>query len=245
MNYNLIKNITELNANYEKKLALFKDKDNIYNFFIFNYNEYYVKFLTFCLKDLKKELFVSKNIEPYTDLILPLFKTPILKKITEPYYDNNALLQLYSQVTKDVNTLLVSYQKLPNHLKSNYIQQYIKSKEDLYNILSSKNLKLLIETISKIKSPKIQYFLINHNLNIRNSLLKYFESLSDIEKLEIIALYFHYPATISPQDYLNQWIGDSFVHLKFVQKILGDFYDTAKIFISHKNKINQSISSHY
>lgn len=237
----IVFNIKKLNEEYNNLLLNF-NSDNLYDKYLFDNENYYRPFIENILPSIRKELWNEKStakfdiyIQEVLEVHRPMFTSKLLKK-----NENNSdfLIKLSEDITADFNKLLISYKKMDESLKINFMNQFIKNKKNAFNLMVENDIDLFIKTVANLKNPKLQYYLINKiDESTTVKINTYIKNLTLHEKKQIADLCFFYPESIPPKEYINYWIGDASINIKFSRKILAEDYEEIKDFIKTKNKI--------
>ena len=242
MNEKIIQQLVNIQVDYERSWRDFSFKENNFLVFKHEYKAYYQPLVKEFLPALKKHLnnFREDRIINYHPYIkrewVDLFTQDV--KRTE-IVGSQFLNKLSENLLADFSHLLKSYQKTgADHLKHHFLHQFFTNKANSIYILIKNNPSLGIKTIANIKSPQLQFALINQSIPILESLTHFFATCSLMEASHILAEHFDYPNHIPVDKYYRKWVGGEFIHIKFCKLILGDGYENAKNFIKQKNEIN-------
>jgi hypothetical protein len=210
--------------------------DNNYAYFRFAYINYYKPFQLYILKDLKKALeFTKEPIDKYKEYILELFFELIKEDLKSEEYKESEFLERLSEATySEFNQMLNNYKALGAESKKNFMNQFAVNKKKALVMILEKNPYLFLKTVANIRSPLMQYFIINKISKTVEILPEWFNSFSEIKFYIILIEYFFYPLNVEPKRYYNLWQGEPLIHVKFAKNILGEKYDEAKDFLKMK-----------
>lgn len=223
-------------SKYQKMSPLVEDNDNQYAHFRFAYINYYKPFQLYILKDLRNALNLNKEpLEKYKEHILELFYDLIredLYSITN--HDSEFIEKLSESTYKEFNQMLSNYKRLNSESKKTFMNQFAINKKKALLMILEKNPYLFLKTVSNIKSPLMQFFIINKIPEVSENVPKWLLSFSEIKFYVILIEYFFYPLNVDPKSYYNLWEGESLIHVKFAKNILQNKYEDAKNFLKMK-----------
>lgn len=237
MNINIVLvKMKGLLSKYQKMSPLVEDNDNQYAHFRFAYINYYKPFQLYILKDLRNALNFNKEpLEKYKENILELFYELIREDLYSIENNDSEFIEKLSESTyMEFNQMLNNYKKLNTDGKKTFMNQFIMNKKKGLIMILEKNPYLFLKTVANIKSPLMQFFIINKIPEVGENVPKWLLSFSDIKFYVILIEYFFYPLNVEPKSYYNLWQGESFIHVKFAKKILQSKYEDAKIFLKMK-----------
>jgi hypothetical protein len=242
MNEKIVQQLVKLQVDYEKSWGDFSLKDNDFSVFKHEYQAYYQPLVRDILPVLNKHLNNVK--EERISHYYPYIKEEWIDLLTQDIrrteiVGSQFLNKLSGDLLVDFAHLLKAYQKTgADHLKHHFLHQFFNNKANSIYILIKNNPALGIRTIAKLKSPQLQFALINQNISILEELTHFFSTCSLMEASYLLAEYFDYPDKSAVDKYYRKWVGGKFIHIKFCKLILGDKYESAKNFIKQKNEIN-------
>ena len=130
--------------------------------------------------------------------------------------------------------MLNNYKALSVDAKKNFMNQFAINKQKGLLMILEKNPYLFLKTVANIRSPLMQYFMINKISKTIEILPNWFNSFTEIKFYIILIEYFFYPLNVEPKSYYNLWQGEPLIHVKFAKNILGDKYEDAKDFLKLK-----------
>lgn len=246
MNDKIVQQLINLEIDYKKSYLGLSFKDN--NYFLFNHELkiYYQKLTGYILPDLRLHLMNVKedNIKNYYPYIREEWIDMLSSDIKKADIVGSKFLEKLSEdLLSDFSHLFKAYQKTgADKLKHHFIQQFFNNKSHSVYLLIKNNPSLGIKTISKLKSPQLQFQLINQNNAILEELFNFFKKCSLKERNYLLTQYFDYPQDIPVDKYYRKWLGGEFIHVKFCKIIFGDKYEKAKNFIKQKNEMNLNIN---
>lgn len=222
--------------NKYQKMTPSVEGDNNYAYFRFAYINYYKPFQLYILKDLKKALeFTKEPIDKYKEYILELFFDLIKEDLkNEEYKDSEFLEKLSESIYSEFNQMLNKYKALGSEAKKNFMNQFALNKQKALLMILEKNPYLFLKTVANIRSPLMQYFIINKISKTIEILPNWFNSFTEIKFYIILIEYFFYPLNVDPKSYYNLWQGEPLIHVKFAKNILGEKYEDAKDFLRLK-----------
>lgn len=221
---------------YQKMTPSNKEESNHYAYFRFAYINYYKPFQLYILKDLKKALeFTKEPLDKYKEYIYELFFELIKEDLkSEDYNDSEFLERLSESTYTEFNQMLNNYKALSADAKKNFMNQFAINKQKGLLMILEKNPYLFLKTVANIRSPLMQYFMINKISKTIEILPNWFNSFTEIKFYIILIEYFFYPLNVEPKSYYNLWQGEPLIHVKFAKNILGDKYEDAKDFLKLK-----------
>ena len=222
-------------SKYEKITPMSEDGNDYANF-RFAYINYYKPFQLYILKDLKNALKLHQEpLEKYREHILDMFYDLIKEEIyRSEHKDSEFIEKLSESIYEDFNLKLVNYKRLNGVAKKSLMNQFVFNKSKALLLILEKNPYLFLKTVSKIKSPLMQFYIINKLPEVKNILPKLFMSFSTVKLQTVLIEYFFYPLDIEPKDYHNLWEGQELIHVKFSKNILSDRYKESKVFLKMK-----------
>ena len=121
--------------------------------------------------------------------------------------------------------------KNDNEQKKQYILNFLKKKSPTIYKIIREDFELGLKTISQIKSPKVQFELIQCNKSIKQVCQKNLSNISNKEFLYYLSTYFCYPISPEIDVYYMQWKGLESLHIKFCREVMSDKYKEAKKFL--------------
>lgn len=244
MNEKIVQQLVKLQVDYEKSWADFSLKNNDFSVFKHEYQAYYQPLIREIIPVLNKHLNNAKEerISHYHSYIKEEWIALLSRDIKKNEIIGSQFLNKLSEnLLVDFSHLLKAYQKTgADHLKHHFLHQFFNNKANSIYILIKNNPSLGIKTIAKLKSPQLQFALINQNTSILNELTEFFSTCSLMEASYLLAEYCDYPDQTPVDKYYRKWLGGDFIHIKFCKLILGDKYESAKNFIKQKNEINKT-----
>ena len=240
MNEQIIQNLVRIQVNYEKSLNSFKNKENDFALFEHECKFYFEPMIKSVIPQLKDFLKTNEKekIENYLPYILKNWQNSFVKEFkSSSVVGSQFLFKLSESTIKDFNSLLLSYQKTNPELQQHFLSQFFKTKSKSILILLKNDPELGLKTIANLKSPQLQLLLINKNRLIFKELESFFAQTSRESVYRLISLYCNYPPDIKIENYVKQWIGKNYIHIKFCKNILGEYYEDSKKFMKKKNEI--------
>lgn len=221
---------------YQKMTPSMGEEGNNYAYFRFAYINYYKPFQLYILKDLKKALdFTKEPLEKYKEYVLDVFFDLIKEDLKNNDYKESEFLERLSESTySEFNQMLNNYKGLNAEAKKNFMNQFAINKQKALLMILEKNPYLFLKTVANIRSPLMQYFMINKISKTIEILPNWFNSFTEIKFYIILIEYFFYPLNVEPKSYYNLWQGEPLIHVKFAKNILGDKYEDAKEFLKLK-----------
>lgn len=244
MNEQIIQQLIKLQVDYEQSWDEFILKNNEFAQFKHEYQAYYQPLIKEIFPEISKHLNVVKeqNITHYFKYVKTewvSFCSQYIKK--NEMVGSQFLNKLSQDLIVDFSRLLNSYTKTnSDHLKHHFLNQFFTNKANSITILIKNNPELGIRTIAKLKSPQLQFALINQHNEIKDALKDFFSNCSKMEAYYILGQYCEYPNDIPVNKYYKRWIGGEFIHIKFCKLILDDKYENSKYFIRQKNELNKT-----
>lgn len=238
MNKVIIAQINGLTNKYEKALGAFKDKDNPFALFEFEYINYYKPFSLYILPEMGRHFLKhpDDHFSNYEHKIHPKYIKALYEELTEnKKLPSDFLKKLSNDITSDFNKLWIAYRKMNEQLRENFIQQFIKNRKKAISILAEHHPELAIKTISKLCCPKLQFFLLNKlDPEVTKNIQNFLETYCWERVMKVLTEYCFYPHGLEPKDYFNQWEGQPYLHIKFCRIIMGNRYELAKEFLKMK-----------
>ena len=242
MNEKIVQQLVKLHVDYKKSWHDFGMKDNDYAVFRHEYQAYYQPLVDNILPQIKKQLNNSREekLDSYLDYIKPEWKDLLIQDLKRnDVVGSQFLIKLSETLLSDFSHLLNAYKKTgADHLKNHFLHQFLTNKANSIAILLKNNPLLGINTIASLKSPKLQFSLINNNKVILEELKKYFSTASIMEISYALSEFCDYPSHPNVEQYYKEWIGGNFIHIKFCKLILQEKYESAKAFIKQKHEFN-------
>lgn len=242
MNENIVQQLVRLHVDYKKSWHDFGMKNNDYAVFRHEYQAYYKPLIDNILPQIKKQLknIKEEKIDIYLDYVKPEWKDLLLQNLKKNNLVGSLFLtKLSENLLNDFSHLLNAYKKTEaNHLKNHFLHQFLINKSNSIAILLKNDPLLGMYTIASLKSPKLQFLLINNNKIILEELRKFFSSASIMEISYALAEFCSYPNHPNVEVYYKEWIGGNFIHIKFCKLILEEKYESAKAFIKQKHEFN-------
>ena len=240
MNEQIIQKLVRLQVDYEKSFSFFKNKENDFALFEHECKFYFEPLVKIVIPQLKD--FIKTNekekLENYLPYILKNWQASFVKEFkSSSLVGAQFLFKLSESTIKDFNSLLLSYQKTNSQLQQHFLEQFFKTKSKSILILLKNDPELGLKTIANLKSPRLQFLLINKNFLIFKELESFFMQTNRESVYRLISLYCNYPHDVKIENYVNQWIGNDYVHIKFCRNILGQYYEDSKKFMKKKNEI--------
>lgn len=233
MNEKLIQHIFHLSSQMkEQKKGI--DENNAFLSFLIEY-EYYFNPI---YKDVVPKILEHVNLvkrerkEQYFDYIDSKWLPLIDKKLKQEKLFNAANHHICEYLVKDLTIYLEAYELKDDRLhKLQFIKDFTHKKSDIISKIIRDDFELGLRTISLLKCPKIQLDLIHSNKYINSIFKEQFSSMSEMERLYFLSQYFCYTQSPEIDEYFQQWIGHSKIHIKFCREILGSHYKQAKKFL--------------
>lgn len=233
MNEKLIQDIFHLNNNLERKLKAYSP-DNAFNFFKVEYENYFLPLYEEIVPELNQHL---KNCpkdkkEQYYKFINQDWIAILETKLKNKALQNSANISICDYLVKDINMYIEAYEyKNDSEQKKQYILNFIKKKSNTIYKIIREDFELGIKTISQIKSPRVQFELIQCNKEIKNICQQHFSNIGNKEFYYYLSMYFCYPISPEIDIYYTQWKGLESLHIKFCREVMGDKYKEAKKFL--------------
>lgn len=215
-----------------------EEDSNKYAHFRFAYINYYKPFQLYVLKDLRTVLTENnETLEQYREYVLDLFFDLIKEDIyTTKQKDSEFIEKLSESMYVEFNKILSDYKNLNSDSKKSCMNHFIVNKKKALLMILEKNPYLFLKTVANIKSPLMQFFILNKIPEVIEFLPQWFNSFSEIKFYIVLIEYFFYPLNIEPKAYYNSWQGEPLIHVKFANSILTGRYDDSKIFLKMKYK---------
>lgn len=223
-------------AKYQRMSPSFEEENNQYAYFRFAYINYYKPFQLYILKDLRNALnFNRENIEKYREYILDLFFELIKENIEGIEHKESEFIERLSEsMYTEFNQMLSNYKSLNSEAKKTFMNQFVINKKKALIMILEKNPYLFLKTVANIKSPLMQFFIVNKITQATEVIPKWMNSFSQVKFYTILIEYFFYPLNVDPKSYYNLWQGEPLIHVKFAKQILGEKYEEAKNFLRMK-----------
>lgn len=237
MNINIVLvKMKGLLSKYQRMSPSFEDENNTYAQFRFAYINYYKPFQLYILKDLRNALnFNKESLEKYKEYVLDLFFELIKDDLySVDHKDSEFIERLSESMYNEFNQMLGNYKALNSEAKKSFMNQFVINKKKALIMILEKNPYLFLKTVANIRSPLMQFFIINKIPLVTENMPKWLNSFSEIKFYTILIEYFFYPLNVDPKSYYNLWQGEPLIHVKFAKQILGEKYEEAKSFLKMK-----------
>lgn len=166
-------------------------------------------------------------LSDYLEFIKPRYHD-IVKKEVE-FFEKNQELKVLKEseiIEKDFMEVLLKYNTNPQ-MQEEEIAKFMKNHKAFYENTASTFPKMYFQVVANIRSPRIQYSLINSKTT-RAPLKEYLNKLSQRDFDQLLKDYFMYPLEVELDIYYKKWIGKNKIHVKFCKNILSNKYDYAK-----------------
>lgn len=223
-------------SKYQKMSPSDEEDTNQYAYFRFAYINYYKPFQLYILKDLRNALNFNKEpLEKYKEHILDMFYDLIREDLYSiDHKDSEFIEKLSESMHLEFNQMLGIYKALNSECKKSFMNQFAIQKKKALVMILEKNPYLFLKTVANIRSPLMQFFIINKIPEVLETIPKWLNSFSEIKFYIVLIEYFFYPLNVEPKSYYNLWQGEPLIHVKFAKHILGDRYEEAKGFLKMK-----------
>lgn len=223
-------------SKYQKISPLEELSNNEYANFRFAYINYYKPFQLYILKDLRDALKFNKEpLDKYKEYILDTFYELIRDTIYSiDHTDSEFIEKLSESMCNEFNQMLGHYKALNGDAKKKFMNQFVINKKKALVMILEKNPYLFLKTVANIRSPLMQFFIINKIPEVTENLPKWLNSFSKIKFYIVLIEYFFYPLNVDPKSYYSLWQGESLIHVKFAKSILSNKYEEAKKFLKMK-----------
>lgn len=237
MNEKLTQDLFHLNSKLEndKKAS---SADNAFLFFKIEYENYFLPLYERIIPEIEEYLSFAKkdNKENYYKHIdikwIPLLE----QKIKRKRLNNLANIHICEYLIKGINSYIINNEfKNSTTEKQKQLLRFLKRKNEIIVKVMREDFELGIKTISAIKSPYIQFHLIQYNEHIKRICQSNFLSMSEYEVYYYLSQYFCYPRKLDIDEYFQRWKGYDKIHIKFCREILKEKYKTSKSFLKGSN----------
>lgn len=236
MNNNLITKMNGILLKYKNSIKKEND-NNQYIFFRHLFINYYKPFMVYIYNELKKEVKTVEDLLKYKDYILDILYDELKKEILlDNDKDSDFINKLSYNIYTEFNQTMKAYKNLSSDSKKQFFNSFIFNKNNALFMILEKNPEIFIKTVANLKSPLMQFYILNNIENFEIKLNEYFNNCSEIKMKMILIDNFFYPSYINPKDYYHLWIGNEFIHIKFAKKILNEKYENAKEFLKLKDE---------
>lgn len=221
---------------YQKMSPSIEEEENQYAYFRFAYINYYKPFQLYILKDLRNALNHNKEpLDKYKENILGLFYDLIREDLySVANKDSEFIEKLSESMYTEFNQMLGDYKSLSIENKKSFMNQFVINKKKAMIMILEKSPYLFLKTVANIKSPLMQFYIVNKIQEVTSNLPKWLNSFSEIKFYIVLIEYFFYPLNVEPKDYYNLWQGEPLIHVKFAKSILGNKYEDSKKFLKMK-----------
>lgn len=233
MNTKIVNQLIFLNNEYEKIFENFAEKTDLSKLFEFEC-ENYVQKLTDSVVPI---MYVQLQSDPQdkVDFYLPYIKSKYHSTVVEELKaikinDEKRIYNIGKRISQEFNAEILLYKNFAEEDKNQFLEKFYDKNKSIFEEILEQDPAFFVKTVSELRSPKIQYKILNKN---KLSTKKIAEYLNKVEKMEFEKLLkenVFYPTDIEMDDYYKKWIGKDRIHVKFLKNCLGDRYEYAKMF---------------
>lgn len=233
MNTKIVNQLISLNNEYEKVFESFAEKTDLSKLFEFEC-ENYVQLLTDNVVPL---IYVQlqENDQDKLDFYLPYIKTKYHGTVVEELKaikinDEKRIYNLGKKISQQFNSEMLLYKSFNEEEKNKFLEGFYDKNKNIFEEILEQDPAFFVQMVSELRSPKIQYKILNKNKICSKKIADYLNKVEKIEFEKVLKETVFYPTDIEMDEYYNKWIGKDKIHVKFLKNSLGDRYEYAKMF---------------
>lgn len=233
MNTKIVNQLIFLNNEYEKIFESFTEKTDLVKLFSFEC-EYYVQKLTDTIVPLiyiQLQSNTEDNIDCYLPYIKGKYHTTVIEELKSiRRNDEKRIYNIGKNISQQFNAEILLYKNFQEEDKNKFLEEFYNKNKKIFEEMLDQDPSFFVKIVSELRSPKIQYRILNKNKKSTEKVAKYLKEVetNDFEKLLKENVF--YPTDIEMDDYYKKWIGKDKIHVKFLKSSLGDRYQYAKMF---------------
>lgn len=233
MNTKIVNQLISLNNEYEKLFESFAEKTDLSKLFEFECENYVQKLTDGIVPAIYSQL--QSNPQDKLDFYLPYIKSKYHATVVEELKiikvnDEKRIYKIGKKITQEFNSEILLYKNFKDDEKNKFLEDFYEKNRNLFEEILEQDPSFFVEIVSTLRSPKIQYKILNKNKIATQKVSNYLNKVEKVEFEKVLKEHVFYPTDIEMDEYYNKWIGKDKIHVKFLKNALGDRYEYAKMF---------------
>jgi hypothetical protein len=242
MKKEIVEKLQAYRHSYKREYDLFPFKQDPAAVFEHECKFYLNPIIEHVLPLIMEEIDQKKDVvESYYPYILEHYQIALKKEIDGIYEKRkNYYKKLSYDIFMDYSRHVMKYQKGTLTEKNQFISIFLqKHQENILEIAKKDGLGLL-KLIGNIRTPKIQYAILQEK-EIQKALRNQIQVMMEQNpKFDLwLSNYFCYPRTRTLSEYMDKFLGNEKIHIKFAKDFFENNYEKAKIILKNIEKNNE------
>ena len=234
MNTKIVNLLISLNNDYEKMLQTFSEKNDLSKAFEFECENYVQKLTDDIIPQLYEQL--QSNPDDKVEFYFPYIKTKYHSTTVEEIKsiktnDEQRIYNLGKKIIVDFNHEILIHKGFKDIERNQFLDNFYNKNISIFNEILEQDPYFYVKIVSSLRSPKIQYKMLNKNKEVISKISIYLNKVEKVEFEKFLRDSVFYPTDIEMDDYYNKWIGKDKIHVKFLKGVLGERYEYAKLFV--------------
>lgn len=233
MNTKIVNQLIFLNNEYEKNFEQFAEKTDLSKLFEFECENYVQKLTDSIMPLIYIQL--QNNIEDNLNFYLPYIKTKYHSTVIEELKTikiniEQKIYNIGKKISQEFNNEILLSKNFKEEDKNKILYDFYDKNKEIFDEILTKDPVFFIKFVSELRSPKMQYKILNKNPISVQKIKEYLNKIEKIEFEKLLRENIFYPTDIEMDEYHKKWIGNDKIHVKFLKSSLADRYEYAKMF---------------
>lgn len=233
MNTKIVNQLIFLNNEYEKVFESFAEKTDLSKLFEFECENYVQKLTDTVVPLIYTQL--QNNSHDKLDFYLPYIKTKYHTTVVEELKsikinDEKRIYNIGKKISQQFNAEILLYKNFKEEEKNQFLEDFYIKNKSIFEEILEQDPAFFVQIVSELRSPKIQYKILNKNKISTQKVAQYLNQTEKMEFEKLLKENVFYPTDIEMDEYYKKWIGKDKIHVKFLKNSLGERYEYAKMF---------------
>lgn len=233
MNTKIVNQLIFLNNEYEKIFNNFAEKTDLSKLFEFECENYLQKLTDLVVPIIYTQL--QNEPQDKVDFYLPYIKSKYHETVLEELKtikinDEKRIYNIGKKISQEFNAEILLYKSFLEEDKNIFLEGFYNKNKTIFEEILEQDPAFFVKIVSELRSPKIQYKILNKNKLSTKKIADYLNNVEKIEFENLLKENVFYPTDIEMDDYYKKWIGKDKIHVKFLKNCLGNRYEYAKMF---------------
>lgn len=233
MNTKIVNQLIYLNNEYEKIFETFAEKTDVSKLFEFECENYVQKLTDNVVPAIYSQL--QDNPQDKIDFYLPYIKSKYHNTVIEELKaikinDEKRIYNIGKKISYQFNAEILLYKNFKEEEKNKFLEDFYEKNKKIFEEILEQDPAFFVQVVSELRSPKIQYKILNKNKISAQKVAEYLNKVEKVEFEKVLKENIFYPIDIEMDEYYKKWIGKDKIHVKFLKNSLGDRYEYAKMF---------------